>query len=217
MTPCEKQVTLRAGDYIATNGLSEDDYHNVAAEFMAAGAGKGEYPDISYAMAEDMLPNFGWFEGELYHGNGEFEGRQLTLSQILSATNAGGVSETTTETTTEEKPMPQQHLADQLEAALVELEQAQSEVDRLQAEYRAAYPKIHGEALTEDMTDPANWRAGDWVVCVDPEKTNESPYFTKGKEYKIVIADGSNPYQYKDDEGDDMWAYNEGFRFVRRP
>lgn len=44
----------------------------------------------------------------------------------------------------QEKPIPQQHLADQLEAALAALDSAQSEVDRMQAEYRARIRRFMG-------------------------------------------------------------------------
>ena len=146
------RITLQPGDYIATEGLSEDDYHAVAEAFMAAGATNAgiDLSDVGDLLGWDVRDN------ELYHGSDDsyykqevFTGRQLTLSQILSATNAGkpAPKETTTE---EQQPIPQQHLADQLEAALVALEHAQSEVDRLQAEYRAAYPKIHGEVVPSE-------------------------------------------------------------------
>jgi|TARA_R100000084_G_C4651121_1_gene149747 ABC-type transport system substrate-binding protein len=213
-------VTLQPGDYIATKDLTEDDYHAVAEAFMAAGAGKGEYPSDG-----QFYPYFGWREkiDNLYHGyNGSGWGeRQLTLSQILSATNAGGAVEhdTTTEPTTEEQHMPQQHLADQLEAALSALEHAQYEVDRLQAEYRAAYPKIHGEVVpTEDMSDPANWRAGDVIQFI-----SHGGCFTHGEEY--IVRDPRDPddddFDLIDDDGDihawDFAPAGENFRFVRRP
>jgi len=215
-------VTLRPGDYIATADLSEDDYHSVAKAFMDAGAKSGEYPCGNFFM----LPHFGWPNGStchgcsLYHssGSGESMGfftRQLTLSQILGATNAGGSAEPE-EPTTEQQHMPQQHLADQLEAALASLEQAQSEVGRLQAEYRAAYPKIHGEVvLSDDMSDPSNWRAGDIVECV-----NHGGLFgaTEGCKYLLEIDPNDGELSYRDDDGD--WCNLEpvsAFRFVRRP
>lgn len=109
--------------------------------------------------------------------------------------------------------MPQQHLADQLEAALSALEQAQSEVDRLQAEYRAAYPKIHGEVVpTEDMSDPANWRAGDVV-----EPINDSTNYLKGIHVKIHSFDKDGDLILENDADKRIGWGKHHFRFVRRP
>ncbi len=194
-------VTLQPGDYIATEGLSEDDYHAVAEAFMAAGAGKGEYPSDG-----QFYPYFGWREkiDNLYHGyNGSGWGeRQLTLSQILSATNAGcgAEPETTAEPTAEEQPMPQQHLADQLEAALVALEHAQSEVDRLQSEYRAAYPKIHGEVAIKNHVSLEKWVAGDIVVSAISDYG-----FTAGKTYRLH-KDEYGDLGVTDDVGDKQYG-----------
>jgi len=221
MTPCGNQVTLQPGDYIATEGLTVADYHAVAAAFHTAGAIQFGDSDkrIDYSFV-------GWHNGKFQGLGGQLEprdgDRQLTLSQILNATNAGGSAEPE-EPTTEQQPMPQQHLADQLEAALMALEHAQSEVDRLQAEYRAAYPKIHGEVvLSEDMTDPANWRAGDVVECIDSDfKWVRESGVSLGQEVTLdedidrseleqggvaVIARG---YKYH--------MEHQAFRFVRRP
>ena len=53
------------------------------------------------------------------------------------------------------------NLADQLEEALAALSAAQREVDRLQTEYREAYPLINGiRPPQEDMSDPVNWKRG---------------------------------------------------------
>ena len=218
-------VTLQPGDYIATKGLTEDEYHAVARAFMAAGAEENEYDK------DDDMPDFwalfGWggCNGLAHWEVAESFGgdtRQLTLSQVLGATNAGAATQPE-EPTTEQQHMPQQHLADQLEAALMALEHAQSEVDRLQAEYRAAYPKIHGEVvLSEDMTDPANWRAGDVVECIDSDfKWVRESGVSLGQEVTLdedidrseleqggvaVIARG---YKYH--------MEHQAFRFVHRP
>lgn len=85
------RITLQPGDYIATKDLSEDDYHAVARAFMAAGCPEYEVADYAYARHSSM----GWArQGDkimgLYHGGDMFFTRQLTLTQILNATNAGG-------------------------------------------------------------------------------------------------------------------------------
>ena len=60
--------TPKPGDYISTAGLTESEYHQVAALFMAAGAGRGEHPDhIEYREQ----PKFGYStDGCLFHGHG---------------------------------------------------------------------------------------------------------------------------------------------------
>jgi len=59
--------TPKPGDYVRTANLTESEYHQVAALFMAAGADVGEYPDIP----ERRLDCFGWYEdGDyLFHSN----------------------------------------------------------------------------------------------------------------------------------------------------
>jgi len=89
----DEPVTLQPGDYIATKDLSEYGYYAVARAFMAAGATN---TGIDLSDVSDLL---GWDvrDDEFYHGSDHpyykqevFTGRQLTLSQILGATNAGG-------------------------------------------------------------------------------------------------------------------------------
>lgn len=113
---------------------------------------------------------------------------------------------------------PETSLADKLEQALATLSAGQKEVDRLQAKYREAYPLINGIVLLqEDMSDPKNWREGDIVECIDSEETGEPDYFTEGEHYLLFKKDSSSAYKYIDNQGDDMWAFNEAFRFVSHP
>lgn len=113
---------------------------------------------------------------------------------------------------------PETPLVDKLEQALATLITAQEEADRLQAEFKEAYPLTNREAQpTEDMNDPANWKEGDVVECIDSEATGEPDYFTEGKQYQLFKKGDSTSYKYVDDEGDDMWAHNKAFHFVRRP
>ena len=51
--------TPKPGDYVRTANLTESEYHQVAALFMAAGADVGEYPDIPEMRRLDC---FGWYE-----------------------------------------------------------------------------------------------------------------------------------------------------------
>lgn len=82
--------------------------------------------------------------------------------------------------------------------------------------HRAGYRKQPQPA--EDMSDPANWRAGDWVECVDEGSTrNHIDYFTNGMEYKLLENDGSSSFRYMANDGKRHFADNICFRFVRRP
>ena len=70
----------KPGDYVRTANLTESEYHQVAALFMAAGVDVGEYPDIP----ERRLDCFGWYEdGDyLFHSNSWglwSNGTELTL------------------------------------------------------------------------------------------------------------------------------------------
>jgi len=119
---------------------------------------------------------------------------------VLREKQSDAEPETTTEPTTEEQPMPQQHLADQLEAALVALEHAQSEVDRLQSEYRAAYPKIHGEVAIKNHVSLEKWVAGDIVVSAISDYG-----FTAGKTYRLH-KDEYGDLGVTDDVGDKQYG-----------
>lgn len=219
----EERVTLQQGDYIATTDLSEDDYHNVARAFMAAGAGGGEYPNNHYFLPSDRKWCFGIDDNfKNYHGHikhGCFEGgRQLTLSQILSATNAGNSThaETTTEPTTQPTPM---HLTDRLEAARITLESAQAEYDALLEDHKAAYPKLHGLSVQVDIP-PEEWWVADVLECVSEEGHGCSVYHAGGEyDVKEIVEKPSRRVAYVlDDEGDNQGIINPaGFKFIRRP
>jgi len=71
--------TPKPGDYVRTANLTESEYHQIAALFMAAGADAGEYPDhIEYREQT----KFGYStDGCLFHGCGglQFGGAELIL------------------------------------------------------------------------------------------------------------------------------------------
>lgn len=96
-----ERITLRPGDYILTKGLSEDDYHAVARVFMAAGAdgrkvsganGKrcasGDFIYVGWDPEDNQIFHVGFCTPE----EADFA-RNLTVSQVLNATNAGNGSE----------------------------------------------------------------------------------------------------------------------------
>jgi len=67
------------GDYILTNGLTEKQYCEAAAAWLAAGVRNGQFPDVE--EMEDFRA-FGVADGEMYHGEtrGTFaDGRRVEL------------------------------------------------------------------------------------------------------------------------------------------
>lgn len=113
---------------------------------------------------------------------------------------------------------PETPLADQLEEALANLEAAQKEVDRLQAEYREAYPLINGAVATEaeHMSNPKNWKKGDVIASKEDDDD-----ITSGECYIIsreVVpgALGLMVYFY-DDHGDERYRSANNYQFSHRP
>lgn len=76
---------LLPGMYVSTEGMSEEQYHQVAKAFMAAGCGKGEYPEAGWVEDFDY---FGWDENDiLEHTDVFFENQgehEITITQALS-------------------------------------------------------------------------------------------------------------------------------------
>lgn len=71
-----------------------------------------------------------------------------------------------------------------------------------------------GLHYAEDMTDPANWRAGDIVECVSPPDYNNSP-LRRGNMYKLIKA--GIAYVYLDGGDENVGWYPSRFRFHSRP
>ena len=209
----EQSITLKPGDYVLTAGMDEDEYHAVAAAFMAAGCSKGEYPEWEDYTKGGYLDSFGWLKHEgLYHGDtiksdkGKLSGgRKLTIQQVLSATNSGVTPQQ--ETT--------MHPTDKLAAARKALEAAQHEYDAALAEHRAAYPWLHNDDKPLRDLPPEEWQVGDLVECVDAV----SHLYTKGELYQVVRFDGMLVVAENDDNGAGYPAVGtlSAFRFHSRP
>lgn len=196
------RITLRPGDYVSTEGMTKDQYHAVARAFMGAGASKFGDEDKRDRWTRVVWSSNNKLIGS--HGCDECS-RELTITQVLNATNAGNAQP-------EEAKM---HLTDQLEQAIKSRDEAQEEVERLQAEWDAAYPNISG-APKEDLSDPANWRAGDIVECT----YSATHLYTAGREYKCEVrADGNVIVLDNSEDGTGTAAIHtlSKFRFVRRP
>jgi len=203
----EQSITLQPGDYVLTEGMTEDEYHAVAAAFMAAGAEKyGD--DDKYKHWKCVGWYFGKFQGAGRGRVGSSGSRQLTIQQVLSATNSGVTPQ-------QETPM---HPTDRLAAARKALEAAQREYDAALAEHQADYPWLHGDAETLRDLPPEEWQVGDWVECVD-DRGHGCSVYTKGRKYKITgnISSCGN-HETHDDEGDAQRIVRpDAFRFHSRP
>lgn len=70
------------------------------------------------------------------------------------------------------------------------------------------------EDMADDMTDPANWRRGDIVECVD---TAGHRWVTEGKKYTIEGMSSCGWIEIRDDDGDMPSMSTCRFRFHRRP
>lgn len=168
----EYPITLQPGDYVSTEGMTEDQYHAVARAFMEAGAESGEYPDPEEAEGE---PCFGWSAKDgrgMFHGTAihrrsvatHLIGRHLTIDQVLNATNAGTTTPQPEQPTMTTDPITTLKQARQ---ARDEAEQAYQDALEEEREYLGEGfeltevgtdgPLVDGE----DMADPANWREGD--------------------------------------------------------
>lgn len=73
---------------------------------------------------------------------------------------------------------------------------------------------IHAEPSTEDMTDPRNWRAWDWVECVE----GSADVFTSGRLYRLRDKCQLGRAKVEaDDEGFPNGMDSQRFRFHARP
>jgi len=217
-----QQVTLKPGDYVATEGMTENDYHAVARAFMNAGARRGEYPDNRYLRVFECI---GWYAYNVavWHQDARFfnaqAGRLLTVNQVLSATNAGNAA----------PPSPMNcrcvmtpiiketdmHITDKLHKARKERDEAQANYEQVLAEHRSAYPWLVIEERTEpaeDMTNPRNWREGDWLEC-----KSDAHDLTGGRLYQMLSKDGANDPVIDDDADEDIARPAQYFRFHSRP
>ena len=102
-----------------------------------------------------------------------------------------------------------QQIGQRHEATPNVLEFDEDRIDRIDASHG------DGEHYAEDMTDPANWRAGDWVEWTgEIDRTG----LTAGKPYLLCHIDVEDDLaQVHDDEGDLRMRSPGDFRFHSRP
>lgn len=199
------KVQLKPGDYVATKGMTEEQYHAVAARFIEAGAGDGEYPTYRYAKG-GRIHGFGWHiaDNELYHGDFIYGGgywaitpgaRQLTIEQVLGA----GEPE-----------------SDAITALHEAREAYHDALARVRRELGEGYTLVENAPFEPepqlDMSDPANWQVGDVLECVE-----DCIWVTVGRLYTMTGKGFSGVPLFDDDDGDEMFLSPSRFRFHHRP
>lgn len=212
----DERVTLQPGDYISTEGMTEEQYHAVARAFMAAGAdgSKGDFyhlkHDASY-LGWDKRDDELWDCG--YKSLG-FTGRHLTIDQVLNATNATPQPKETTMTTDPITTLKQARQArDEAEKAYQEALEAVRHA--MGDEFHLTDVGTDGPLVKgEDMSDPANWREGDVVECIN----DEPRYCHVGGLYIVSRGAEHQSLSIKaDDDGDPGTPPLSSFRFHHRP
>lgn len=224
----EAPITLRPGDYVSTEGVTEDQYHAVAKAFMAAGAKSAEYPDVRLAMDKGIIPGFGWrpdkglYHGQLGRDSSEWgdSRRLLTIAQVLSATNACGPRDEPIEYSPA-TPIDTLHAAErQLLDAQEALRSAEAvfgeAMDAVRAELGGSFTLTHEAQEVRDLP-PEEWQEGDVVECVQ-----NSTCFTESKTYvvdaKEIGGESNGRVDIKaDDDGDESCPPRSYFKFHHRP
>lgn len=186
----DERVTLKPGDYVSTEGMTEDQYRDVARAFAnagcprfggdAAGKGRGDYLE--------------WFHDELVSTHFVEPGaRHLTPSQVIGATNAGGEAQDTLtgalkyacdelDTARQHEAKAAEHRANH-DGAMEHVRDMLPDGWRLVRDgipadvYRSFEDQTRRMMREADMTDPANWREGDvfevtrsGAYCADVKK-----------------------------------------------
>lgn len=216
-------ITLRPVDYVSTEGMTEDQYHAVARAFIGAGFESGEYPRKEELKGERAF-GVDARRGSLFHGRPGSDGdhvsalcgRHLTIEQVLGATNAG-----TTTPQPEEATMPTDPITTlkQARATRDEAEQAYQQAladarEYLGEGFMLAEAGVDWAAPDEDMTDPSNWREGDFVKCVYP---NYQGYKEGGLYEVFAPLNGGRIGVIGDFEYQQEMRRAENFRFHHRP
>lgn len=184
----------------STEGMDEETYHAVARAFEVVGANRlavcqGIHWDFFGWDNDHGLK--GWDRGSYAE---EKASRCLTPAQVISASTT---------------PDP-----------LTTLRTAKATLDDARAEYRKALDALRealgegfvvseaGETPEPDMTDPANWRAGDVVECLFRMYV--------GYNYEDTYRIGKRRYDGKrigviNDDGCEQFRMCSNFRFHHRP
>lgn len=238
------KVTLKPGDYVRTEGMTEEQYHSVVKEFVSAGArDKGDadffkYDEGSYLGYDERnceLWNCGFqstgFRNELTIAQilGAEKGEPpMTIEQLLAKANHHAAKaakhERKRQALVEQADrMEEDAMKGELEKMhRVYMEGASGHDGGIKALYDAGYRLVatENDQPTKDMTNPKNWKAGDVVECVIGARL-----FTEGKEYALTAWPSTGkPFMRRsgnvsliDDVGDDYFAPASCFRWLRRP
>lgn len=77
--------------------------------------------------------------------------------------------------------------------------------------YRHGYRKQPPQPA-EDMNNPANWRAGDWIEC-----SKSALQLTKGRRYEVLNMVGDDNPVISNDDGEREERYSAAFKHASRP
>jgi len=204
-------ITLQPGDHVSTDGMTEEQYHAVARAFENAGC-----PRFDRQKGRGIGSYLEWWNGVLdstiIPENG---GRHLTIDQVLGATNAGTTTPQPEEATMTTDPITTLKQARQ---ARDEAEKAYQEALEEAREYLGEgfglLERATADEAGEDMSDPANWRDGDVLTCIDD---GGHGWYTEGKQYAIVRIDVDGWPVMRDDDGDQSALAPSRMKFHHRP
>src|SRR5690554_3312224 len=193
MTPCEK-MGYKVGD-----------------KFKVLSSVEGFTEGQEIELYEDDGTDMPLFSGENnYHNHaGGNPGAYFLLSEVEKITSSASERQAKTNTITRLKAAHAARQAAEAEyqAALQALRDELGEGFKVEAVDAGLEPE-------EDINDPANWREGDWVVCVDDAGQD----FTTGSTYKLRANCSENWVSVEeDDEGDPNGMDASHFEFHSRP
>ena len=268
------KITPRPGDYVRTEGMTEEQYHAVAKAFMAAGAqgDAREYNIVRKGYAVGWSAKWGGFGCEYRPLSGEHFLRQLTIAQILGTEpdadgwiewhggecpvekgtlvdaryraddpssreladdlrwihiDMGGdiIAYRIHQPEQEEAPMTIEQLLTKANKHAAKAAKHEAKREALIKQARTLMPegwRLEGGGLVvqpgEDMTNPANWKAGDVVECIMGRSG-----LTKGVRYALrptiygAIYDEDEDVCVIDDVGDNSHYHANRFKWISRP
>lgn len=205
------KVTLRKGDYVSTEGMTEDLYHAVAKAFMEAGADGAHFSRFMAGVVVNAwryigAPTYGDFR--ITGNNNPHGGRHLTIEQVLGANDP--------------RDEPIEYTPDPI-SLLKAARQARDEAEAAYQDAMAAVRASLGDGFTLDDNGaqacairdlpPEEWKEGDLVECV----TDAHNYVKSGGIYKVSMPLYGNDIRVIDKDGDEVYYPVGSFRFHRRP
>jgi len=195
-------IDLMKGDYFVLGDLDDCQYHEICKAMMEAGCNQGEYPFKGGGREYKYLQ---WWENGSKIVHGALRLKRLLSYEDVFSSSPGEPSDPITTLLAARKARDEAEQAYQ-----AALEVVRNELPGyVLTEVGNDAPQVDGE----DMTDPANWRAGDVVECVEPGCD-----LTVGKLYTVKKVLSSTDIRLVCDDNDDYpIRMPQKFRFHHRP